>query len=333
MTITYPLPEGYFSGGSHVPDGTLEDIVNDLGAKTAYSPSEDEKDAMAGTSGTPSASNPFVTDADGRLPTTDEKAAMAGTAGSPSATNEFVTDSDGRLPTNDEKDALAGTSGSPSATNAYVTDADLRLLSWERAGAPELDRLDVSEGAWAAAGGDITLIGRALLQGQTFDTITKTEGAASVAIHALKPGDSGITCQIIAGAGALGVAFTPGTGALVITLAAGGSSDDAVATAINADASQCNGYLRAVSASGGNFTLAASSAPLTGGTGDYAKNKIMAGGLEALPANETGITATAKWSNTSIECTTQAVGSAGDIATVAVQSDGVFTQSLSAVLA
>lgn len=274
MSPTYPLPVGYFSGGSHVPDGNLEAIINDLGAKTTATALLD--------------------------PTADQKAALAGTEGTPSASNPYVTTEDGR----------------------FIRD-----------GAPELDRLNIAGGAaMLAAGGDITLVGRDLLQGQTFDAITITQGAASVALHAMKPGDSAITVQVIAGSGALGVTYSPSTKACVITLAAGGSTDDAIATAINANAAQTNGHIRAISATGGTFTAAAAAAPMTGGTGNYAQNKVMAGGLEALPANTTGITAAAKWSNTGIVCTTQAVGAATDVATIAVQSNGAWTQALSTIL-
>jgi hypothetical protein len=63
---------------------------------------------------------------DPNRPTEDEKAALAGTSGAPSATNKYVTASDPTLPTTDEKAALAGTSGTPSATNKYVTNSDSR---------------------------------------------------------------------------------------------------------------------------------------------------------------------------------------------------------------
>src|SRR5574340_1682853 len=53
--------------------------------------------ALAGTSGTPSAANPYVTNADTRLPTAAEALALAGTSGAPSGTNQYVTTSDPRL--------------------------------------------------------------------------------------------------------------------------------------------------------------------------------------------------------------------------------------------
>ena len=65
-----------------------------------------------------------------RIPTLAEKAAMAGTEGTPDASNPFVTNEDTRLarvPSTGEKAALAGTSGTPGTDNKYVTDADERL--------------------------------------------------------------------------------------------------------------------------------------------------------------------------------------------------------------
>ena len=234
------------------------------------------------------------------------------------------------IPAAGEKAALAGTSGTPGSGNKYVTDADPRVT---RIGAPELDRLDVDNGApIAAAGGDLILIGRDLLQGQTFDGIQKTEGSAFFYAYALKPGVSGITVQIVVGAGILSVAFNPSTGALVITLPAIGDTDDNIAAAINADLSPANGYVRAVSGSGGSFTLASPTEAMIGGTGTYAKNKVMVAGLEALPANETGVNAGQKWNGTDITCTSQAVGAATDVAAIAVESNGLWTQQICGVM-
>jgi len=86
-------------------------------------PTQDENDALAGSNGTPSAANPYVTDDDPRVPTTDENDALAGT-GTPSAANPYVSDDDSRIPTQDEKDALGGT-GTPASGNAFVTEDTL----------------------------------------------------------------------------------------------------------------------------------------------------------------------------------------------------------------
>ena len=92
-----------------------------------YTPSSSEKDALVGTSGTPSSSNKFVTNDDARLPTQDENNALVGTSGTPSSSNKFVTNDDARIPTQGENDALAGTSGTPSSSNKFVTNDDTRI--------------------------------------------------------------------------------------------------------------------------------------------------------------------------------------------------------------
>jgi len=196
--------------------------------------------------------------------------------------------------------------------------------------APELVHFDTA--ALLAAGGDVTLKGTNLLQGQTFDTLRITEAAVELDLFALKPGKSGITVEVIAGAGALGVTYDPVTKALVITLAAGGSTCAAVATAINADGAQTDGHVRANLVGAGNFTAAVAATPMTGGLGDYSLNRVLIGGLEALPANEPGDASTAKWADDTIIVTSPAVGAAGEVVAIAAQSNGVRSQQLSCVL-
>lgn len=70
----------------------------------------------------------YMTSADHQLlPTTSEKEALAGTAGSPADANRFVTDQDTRIPSQDENDALVGTVGTPGAANPFVTTTDSRM--------------------------------------------------------------------------------------------------------------------------------------------------------------------------------------------------------------
>jgi hypothetical protein len=198
---------------------------------------------------------------------------------------------------------------------------------------PELDFID--GGAPAAAGGDAVLVGRNLLQGQTFDTIKLTEGAAELDLWPVKPGDSGITVEMTVGVGALAVSYNPATKVLTIELAAAGSSDDAIATAINADAADTDGHIRATSAAGGNFTLAQASQALTGGEGDYEGNVVMVAGKEALPKNAAGTTSVAVWTDTQVDVTVPALAPAvaGDIAQLSLASDGTNAQALSFAVA
>lgn len=54
--------------------------------------------------------------------TDDEKLAVLGTTGTPNASNRFVTNSDPRVPNLSTVAALTGTDGTPSTTNKYVTE-------------------------------------------------------------------------------------------------------------------------------------------------------------------------------------------------------------------
>lgn len=205
-----------------------------------------------------------------------------------------------------------------------------------RSGHPELDWLD--GGAPAASGGDMVLRGRNLLQGKTFDTITVTQGAASFTVTALKPGVSGLSVIIGTPAGG-GAAVSVSGSVITITPAAAGSTDDAMATAVNANGADTDGLVRATSAGGGSFNAAQGERVLAGGTGDYTGTKVLISGTEALPANQTGATTTAKWSDTAITVTVpdltalSPARAAADLANIVVESDGVYSQALTAVLA
>jgi hypothetical protein len=232
---------------------------------------------------------------------------------------------------------LASPGGIPGEIVDLRNDTDEGFENSEgRVGFPELDWIDGT--APAAAGGDVVLRGRNLLQGQTFDGLSLNAGAAVLSVFALKPGDSGITVVVVAGVGALSVTFVPSTGVLTITLAAGGSTDAAIATAINANAAQTDGYIRATSGAAGSLTLAVASTPMTGGVGAYALNKVEVTGLEALPANEPGANATAKWANDVITATVPVLTgatparAAADTAATRISSNGVQTDPIASVL-
>jgi len=122
-------------------------------------PTQDENDALLGTSGSPSNSNRYVTNADARMtdaraPTTHASTHQHGGAdeiATPTPTSNAIPKAqaggtlaggwvsygtsagtategnDARIPAQDENDALLGTSGSPSNSNRYVTNSDSRL--------------------------------------------------------------------------------------------------------------------------------------------------------------------------------------------------------------
>lgn len=220
-----------------------------------------------------------------------------------------------------------------NADKTALESADDVLLY--RTGLPELDWVD--GGAPAVGGGDMVIYGRNLIQGMTFDAITITQGAASITITALRPGNSNLQVAIgtpAGGAAAVAVA----DGVITITPAAAGSTDDAMATAVNADAADTNGIVRATSASGGSFDAAQSAVPLVGGVGDYDNTDVIVSGVVCPPANETGATTVAKWSDTKITCTVPALTgetparAASDIVSIVVKSDGVSSQQLAVAL-
>lgn len=199
---------------------------------------------------------------------------------------------------------------------------------------PLLDQLDIVGGAAvAAAGGDIALVGRNLLQGQTFDTLTLWATTSSVAITCLTPGDSGYTISVTDGAtaGAEVVSVVGGT-AWNIQIEVGVSTANQIATAINADAALSNGYLWAVSGGAGTTNAVQAATDMAGGAGSFASNAVYVGGLLALPANTTGATGVAAWTDTTLAVTTQAVGAATDVVQITVTSNNNKARAISATL-
>jgi len=108
-------------------DGTPSGTNRFVTSSDPVLPSSDENDALAGSDGTPSGTNLFITQSDPLLPSSSIADALQGTYGTPSDTNRFVTDQDPRIPLQTENDALQGTDGVPSGTNRFVTDSDPRI--------------------------------------------------------------------------------------------------------------------------------------------------------------------------------------------------------------
>jgi len=195
-----------------------------------------------------------------------------------------------------------------------------------RAGFPALDALD--PGTLLAAGqASFVLVGRNLLQGQTFDSHISGTGNAQVTVTMLKPGKSGVSFEVVQGAGALAAVLAAGK--LTVTLAAGGSTATQVAAAINAAAS-CIGVIHAVAGgTGGSNVVVEAETDLAGGVGDYAGNAVYINGQSCNP-----VQAASQWTNTSITVLVPALTGrvATDIVAVVVLSNGVSTGQLSAVL-
>lgn len=198
----------------------------------------------------------------------------------------------------------------------------------ERAGFPEVYYVD---GAGpSAAGADMVLKGANLLQGQTFDELALWAGTSMVTITCLKPGDSPFTIEITDGATAGSEVVTKTDNAFVIQIQAGVSTADQIATAINADGADSDGYLRAASGGAGTTNAVAAAASMAGGAGEFAENKITVGGVECLPANTPGTAGAAAWTDDTITVTVPALTPivATDQAALKVMSDGTAADTL-----
>jgi hypothetical protein len=201
---------------------------------------------------------------------------------------------------------------------------------------PELDWID--GGFVAAAGGDIVIKGRYLLQGQSFAELTIGTGTAELVFTALKPGEGGndITVEIEDGGTAGSEVVTKTGNAFVITAEVGTSTADQIATAVNANAADSDGYIRCNGGGAGTPAVTAATA-LTGGVGDGWECRIS--GVECLPANTTGTNGAAAIAegvctvtvpDLTAETDARAVG---DSAAVHIKTNNVRTQAISGLLA
>ena len=201
---------------------------------------------------------------------------------------------------------------------------------------PELQWVD--GGAPAAAGGDMVIKGADLVQGQEFASLTLGTGTAELVFTALKPGTAGndFTVELEDG-GTAGSEVVAKTGnAFLITIEAGVSTADQIATAVNANAAYSDGYLTCNGGGAGTPVVTAATA-MAGGTGEGWTCWVS--GVECLPANTTGANGGAALTETACTVTVPDLTAetdaraAGDIAAITVSSDGVRTQSVSAALA
>lgn len=195
-----------------------------------------------------------------------------------------------------------------------------------KAGFPMLDALDPAT-LLAAGQASFVLVGRNLLQGQTFDTLVTGLVNAAVTVTMLKPGNSAVRLVVAQGAGALSAVLADGL--LTVTLAVGNSTATEVTAAINAAAS-CIGVVHAVAGgTGADDVLVAVEAPLAGGVGKYDGNNVYVNGQSCDP-----VQAADQWTDTSITVLVPALTGrvATDAVAVLVESDGVTTGQLSAVL-
>ena len=200
-----------------------------------------------------------------------------------------------------------------------------------RADFPELYYID---GAGpSAAGADMILKGANFLQGQSFDELTLWEGTSEVVITCLKPGDSPFTIEITDGATAGSEVVTKTGNAFEIQIEVGVSTADQIAEAINDDAADSDGYLRAASGGAGTTNAIAAATAMAGGVGTFAENVVKVGGVECLPANTTGTAGAAAWTDDTITVTVPALAPivATDQANVTVMADGTRADALGAL--
>lgn len=198
---------------------------------------------------------------------------------------------------------------------------------------PELDYID---GAGpAAAGGDMVLKGRFLLQGQLFASLALWSGTSMVTITALKPGEDGNDFTVeVTGTGTAGSETVTKTGnAFVIDIQPGVSTADQIATAINADAAASDGYLRAASGGAGTTNTVVAATHLAGGVGKGWSCTV--GGFDCLPANTPGTAGAAAITETTCTVTVPALAPivATDKAKVYVTTDDIRTDLGSVVVA
>jgi len=228
---------------------------------------------------------------------------------------------------------VRGTGGLAGEVSDLRGDVEQGFLNAEaRTGNPELDYLNGT--GPSASGGDMELVGRALLQGQTFDALTLWLTTSEVIITALTPGDSGFTIQITDGATAGAEVVTKTGDDFVVQIQAGVSSANQIATAINANGADSDGYLRAASGGAGQVNAIAAAAAMVGGVGDFAGNAVMVAGNACLPANTVGTAGAAAWTDTSVTVTVPALTPvvATDQAQITLQSNGVRADALSSAV-
>jgi hypothetical protein len=212
--------------------------------------------------------------------------------------------------------------------------ADLRgdveaafLVLEAKTGFPTVDRstrllLSDLPGHSSSVGSAVTLVGRALLQGQTTATLQLGTGTAQLNFTANRPGTPGndLSVEIVQGDGALAVSVLGNV--ITITLAVGGSTAAQVVTAYNLVAAAVRlAQIAHDGVAGAGTVLVAAETNLAGGVGSGLT--VLLGGVEQ--------DVVAVVTDTSISMLVVDVGSygLGDFLALAVESNGVLTDELS----
>jgi hypothetical protein len=192
----------------------------------------------------------------------------------------------------------------------------------------------VDGGLPALTGGDLVLRGTRLIQGQTFASLAVGTGTSKLTITALKPGVGGndFTIAIVHAGGAPAVVVAKVTNAITITANLGVHTADQVATAINANGADTDGYLRCLSGGGGTTIAALAATHLAGGVGEGWTCTLC--GAECLPANTAGTSGAAALTETLCTVTVPDLTAlvpartVADELTLTVTSDGVLAQTM-----
>jgi len=228
------------------------------------------------------------------------------------------------------QDGKGGVAGEVGDLRADVERAITKLEA--RTGLLEIQWVD---GGLVAVGGDHVVKGVGLLQAGVAAALTLFAGTSELVFEALTPGEGGNAFTVeIQDTGAISVTKTGD--AFVITINLGVSTADAIATAVNADAAQSDGYLTCNGGGVGVAQAVTAATAMTGGVGDDWACEVA--GEACLPANTTGANGGAAVTDTVATVTVPdltGVGdplAAGDVAVLAVLANGV-RDAVSGVLA
>lgn len=162
------------------------------------------------------------------------------------------------------------------------------------------------------------VVGSGFLQNQAKATLTKGTGTASLAFTANRPGTPGnaISVEIVQGVGSLAISVT--SQKITVTLAAAGSTANAVKAAVDAHAT-AKTMVQVVSGGAGTVLVSAE-ALLTGGTGDGVEVKI----------NDIEQQVVGAVTDTAIPMVVSALtgSAAGDSVALQVKSNGVMSSAV-----
>jgi hypothetical protein len=232
---------------------------------------------------------------------------------------------------------LAGTFGNERVeldwfgTTSYAVPYGQVAPSASKSGYPWVDKVDAE---LTSNGGDVVITGTDLVGEMEFDTadVTLGDSAGTLTVVAAKPGVSGLSVEVLASdtGTTLGVSLLDDV--ISIQLAEAGNTAAEIVTAFNANGADTDGIARCTATGSGTTTSAVAEVSLGGGVGDYDNTKVVVAGDEQDPANETAGAAT--WADTEITATVAGASlTVGEVVTLRVQVDGVWSNSLSFLVA